>query len=234
MKEAIFGMGTWEVMLILGLALIFIGPNKLPELAKTLGKGVRSMRQAMSGVQEEFREATRPINPHELRRQLMNSDESSAQPDSVRDKRIHNAQNNTGDVGNADEAPEHEDPSHDYNRDLMSEEATAQTKADPVEEAEATADAEAASAPVGAIASAPPHLRRGVGFGAVVSGDQDSGSSSSEPKGSTKGGVQDMTSSSTALTADDVTRSDTAGDAAPREITAPETTAPKSDEATNS
>ena len=49
-----FGMGTWEIMLILVVALVFLGPNKLPELAKSLGKGVRSLRGAMNGIQQEI------------------------------------------------------------------------------------------------------------------------------------------------------------------------------------
>ena len=41
-----FGIGTWEVLLILVLALIIWGPGKLPEIARTLGKAVRALRKA--------------------------------------------------------------------------------------------------------------------------------------------------------------------------------------------
>ena len=54
-----FGLGTWEMVIILAAALIFIGPNKLPEVAKTLGKGVRSMRRAMNTLENEVQAATR-------------------------------------------------------------------------------------------------------------------------------------------------------------------------------
>lgn len=53
-----FGLGTWEIVLILVVALIFIGPGKLPELAKTVGKGVRDLRRAMAGFEREIHEAT--------------------------------------------------------------------------------------------------------------------------------------------------------------------------------
>ncbi len=53
-----FGLGTWEIALILVAALIFIGPAKLPELAKTVGKGMREMRRAMNGLEREVRSAT--------------------------------------------------------------------------------------------------------------------------------------------------------------------------------
>ncbi|MCB9729928.1 MAG: twin-arginine translocase TatA/TatE family subunit [Deltaproteobacteria bacterium] len=54
-----FGLGTWELALILVAALIFIGPNKLPDLARNLGKGVREMRRAMAGFEREVQEASR-------------------------------------------------------------------------------------------------------------------------------------------------------------------------------
>lgn len=41
-----FGIGMMELLVILVLALIFIGPNKLPEIARALGRGVREFRRA--------------------------------------------------------------------------------------------------------------------------------------------------------------------------------------------
>ncbi len=41
-----FGIGTGEILLILVLALIIWGPGKLPEIARTLGKTVRTLRKA--------------------------------------------------------------------------------------------------------------------------------------------------------------------------------------------
>ena len=41
-----FGLGATEVVVILVIALIFIGPKKLPELAKGLGKGLREFQKA--------------------------------------------------------------------------------------------------------------------------------------------------------------------------------------------
>ena len=53
-----FGLGAWEIALIIVLALVFLGPKKLPEVAKSLGKGLRSMRRAMDSVQKEVRDVT--------------------------------------------------------------------------------------------------------------------------------------------------------------------------------
>lgn len=41
-----FGLSFWEIAIILAVALIILGPSKLPELAKTLGRGIREFRRA--------------------------------------------------------------------------------------------------------------------------------------------------------------------------------------------
>jgi len=41
-----FGLGTGEILIIFAAALIFIGPKKLPELARGLGKGIREFQKA--------------------------------------------------------------------------------------------------------------------------------------------------------------------------------------------
>ena len=50
-----FGIGMPELLLILGLALIVLGPKKLPELAKTLGKGLAEFPRATEDLKDEFR-----------------------------------------------------------------------------------------------------------------------------------------------------------------------------------
>ncbi|MCB9060853.1 MAG: twin-arginine translocase TatA/TatE family subunit [Halobacteriovoraceae bacterium] len=41
-----FGLGAGEILIIFALALIFIGPKKLPELAKSLGRAVSDFQKA--------------------------------------------------------------------------------------------------------------------------------------------------------------------------------------------
>lgn len=44
-----FGLGFGEVVLIIVIALIVLGPEKVPEIARGLGRMVRTFRQAASG-----------------------------------------------------------------------------------------------------------------------------------------------------------------------------------------
>ena len=57
-----FGIGMPELLLILGLALIVLGPKKLPELAKALGKGLAEFRRATDDLKEEFRQMEREVD----------------------------------------------------------------------------------------------------------------------------------------------------------------------------
>ena len=47
-----FGIGMPEMLVILALALIVIGPKKLPDLAKTLGRTMREFKKATSEFKE--------------------------------------------------------------------------------------------------------------------------------------------------------------------------------------
>lgn len=49
-----FGLGFGELILIFLIALIFIGPKKLPELAKGLGKGIRDFQNAAKGFSDQL------------------------------------------------------------------------------------------------------------------------------------------------------------------------------------
>jgi sec-independent protein translocase protein TatB len=50
-----FGIGGPELLLILAVALIVLGPKKLPELARALGKGLGEFRRATDELKDEFR-----------------------------------------------------------------------------------------------------------------------------------------------------------------------------------
>ena len=52
--KKMFGIGFNEIIVILVLALIIIGPKKLPDIAKALGKGYREFKKAFDDVKSEF------------------------------------------------------------------------------------------------------------------------------------------------------------------------------------
>ncbi|SKA65576.1 Sec-independent protein translocase protein TatB [Desulfobaculum bizertense] len=45
-----FGIGSTELLLILGIALLVIGPKKLPQLARTLGKAMGEFKKVSNDV----------------------------------------------------------------------------------------------------------------------------------------------------------------------------------------
>ena len=49
-----FGIGMPEMLLIMAIALIVIGPKKLPDLAKSLGRAFAEFKRATSELKESF------------------------------------------------------------------------------------------------------------------------------------------------------------------------------------
>jgi len=73
-----FGIGWQELIIIAVIALLVVGPKKLPDLAKTLGKGFSEFRRAADGVTDDLKQTmqsddkpkdnpdeTKPVAPNE-------------------------------------------------------------------------------------------------------------------------------------------------------------------------
>lgn len=49
-----FGIGTQKIIFIVLIVLLFFGGKKIPELMKGLGKGVRSFKEGVKGVENDL------------------------------------------------------------------------------------------------------------------------------------------------------------------------------------
>jgi Tat protein translocase TatB subunit len=56
-----FGIGMPELMVILVVALVVLGPKRLPEIARALGKGLAEFRRATSDINDELQKAQRAV-----------------------------------------------------------------------------------------------------------------------------------------------------------------------------
>lgn len=57
-----FGIGMPELLLILAVALIVLGPKKLPEMARTLGRGLAEFRRTTDDVKREMQAAADEVD----------------------------------------------------------------------------------------------------------------------------------------------------------------------------
>ncbi|OGR16455.1 MAG: hypothetical protein A2X81_10050 [Desulfobacterales bacterium GWB2_56_26] len=63
-----FGIGLPEMLLIMALALIVVGPDKLPDLARSLAKGLMELKKTAESLKGSFADKDNPLN--EIRPQL--------------------------------------------------------------------------------------------------------------------------------------------------------------------
>ena len=48
-----FSVGPMELVLVLAIALIVLGPKRLPEAGKALGRGLREFKDSVSGIGQD-------------------------------------------------------------------------------------------------------------------------------------------------------------------------------------
>lgn len=67
MLAFIGNLGWTELLLILGVALLFFGARRLPELGRSLGEGIKNFRGSMNeGMKDDAAkedEAKKPVTP---------------------------------------------------------------------------------------------------------------------------------------------------------------------------
>jgi len=90
-----FGIGMPELIIIFVIALIIIGPKKLPDLARALGKGMAEFRKAtneiksnldmgdeLRGIEEELTDSVSGmIHEAETEEEIEEKDDTTVEPD---------------------------------------------------------------------------------------------------------------------------------------------------------
>jgi len=77
---SVFGIGMQELIIIVIIALLIVGPKKLPDMAKSLGKGLNEFRRAAEGLTEDIKETIKvddekkPEDPLNGSRQVKKND----------------------------------------------------------------------------------------------------------------------------------------------------------------
>jgi sec-independent protein translocase protein TatA len=75
-------IGPLELIVVLIIALVVFGPKRLPELGRSLGRGIREFRGSVSGDKEEDEE------PRELERSgAAKAEDESVEGEVVTEKR---------------------------------------------------------------------------------------------------------------------------------------------------
>ncbi len=55
-----FGTPGWSEMMIVGVIALLLFGKRLPEVARSFGKGMREFKQGLAGFQDEFHSAATP------------------------------------------------------------------------------------------------------------------------------------------------------------------------------
>ena len=54
LSDGVFGIGMTELLVILVIGLLILGPKRLPDLARSLGRGLAEFRRASTDIRREF------------------------------------------------------------------------------------------------------------------------------------------------------------------------------------
>jgi len=81
-----FGIGMPELLIILGLALVILGPKKLPGMAKGLGRAMREFKKATEDMKEELREETTELG--EIKDTIMGEVDRATEPEETGEESI--------------------------------------------------------------------------------------------------------------------------------------------------
>ncbi len=73
------GLGPWEIVLIVVIALLVFGAKKLPELGRSVGKGIKEFKKGINDIENDIEYADENKNdPYkEINQKLKNEEEQN-------------------------------------------------------------------------------------------------------------------------------------------------------------
>jgi len=81
----VFGLSFWEIAMVLAVALLVLGPTKLPELARSLGRGIREFRRATEDFKSTIDDELHKPDKTDLKELPAERKEDHAAPPQVAD-----------------------------------------------------------------------------------------------------------------------------------------------------
>lgn len=90
-----FGIGTSEILIILLIALLVLGPNEIPKLAKTLGRGMRELERAKNELKDSIQFEIDEKETREAKAPEKTENEESAEDKEEENSAIKNPTSNS-------------------------------------------------------------------------------------------------------------------------------------------
>ncbi|HUG65031.1 MAG TPA: twin-arginine translocase TatA/TatE family subunit [Gaiellaceae bacterium] len=83
-----FGVSVWELMILLVVLLLIFGAKRLPEMGRSLGKGMREFKDSVTGVEEAVSMETPTTTPTPTRVELPSATPAPDAPSGESEARV--------------------------------------------------------------------------------------------------------------------------------------------------
>ena len=90
-----FGMGLLEILIILLVGLIAFGPDKLPQIARNLAKGIRAFKKATIDLTTEVSEELKELEEEQLEKEQLSKKKKRQISAETQKAADHEASNST-------------------------------------------------------------------------------------------------------------------------------------------
>jgi sec-independent protein translocase protein TatA len=87
-------IGPWELVFILAIALMVVGPGKLPEVARSLGKATNEFKKVTTGMKKELENAMRDTEETLLTNPSSIIDKETAKGEAHTDESLNDTEEN--------------------------------------------------------------------------------------------------------------------------------------------